>query len=115
MKRLPGELVEIIAPRDIVQIIKGERMETRDSLWAPSYTEVFGKSPYAPDDKAEEQFPIFTTERGRVRMIDGETYPWWSRSPNTGGTTLFYRVNSDGSYNGGNASSSYGVVLGLCV
>ena len=115
IKRLPDELVEIIAPRDIVQIIKGERMETRDSLWAPSYTEVFGKSPYAPDDEAEEQFPIFTTERGRVRMIDGETYPWWSRSPSTGGSTYFSCISSSGSNYNYAASISYGVVLGLCV
>ena len=115
IKRLPDELAEIIAPRDIVQIIKGERMETRDFLWAPSYTEIFGKSRWAADDDAEEQFPIFTTERGRVRMIDGETWPWWTRSPSTGYSTLFCCVDSSGSNNGGSASFSYGVLLGLCV
>lgn len=37
IKKLPDELVNIIIPRDIVQTVKGERMETRDLLWAPSY------------------------------------------------------------------------------
>ena len=115
IKRLPDELAEIIAPRDIVQIIKGERMETRDFLWAPSYTEIFGKSRWAADDDAEEQFPIFTTERGRVRMIDGETWPWWTRSPLVGSSTIFRSVISGGSSSNGVASYSYGVVLGLCV
>lgn len=115
IKKLPDELVEIITPRDIVQIVNGERMETRDSLWAPSCTEIFGKSRWAADDEAEEQFPIFTTERGRVRMIDGETWPWWTRSPNTGSSTGFRCVLSDGSHNSSAASYSYGVVLGLCV
>lgn len=115
IKKLPDELVNIITPRHIVQTIKGERMETRDLLWAPSYTEVFGKSPYAPDDEAEEQFPIFKTERGRVKMIDGETYPWWSRSPDTGNSTAFHCVGSSGSYYYYTASGSDGVVLGLCV
>lgn len=115
IKRLPDEFVAIITPRDIVQIIRGERMETRDLLWAPSSTEIFGKSRWAADDEAEEQFPIFTTERGRVRMIDGETYPWWTRSPYTGDSLSFRYVYSDGSNNVYSASDSYGVVLGLCV
>ena len=115
IKRLPDELAEIIVPRDIVQTIKGERMETRDFLWAPSSTEIFGKTRWAADDEAEEQFPIFATERGRVRMIDGETWPWWTRSPLTGSTTYFKCVSSSGSDDYSAASYSYGVVLGLCV
>lgn len=115
IKKLPDELVEIITPRDIVQIINGERMETRDLLWAPSSTEIFGKSRWAADDEAEEQFPIFATERGRVRMIDGETWPWWTRSPGTGSATYFIFVSSSGSNNSNGASGSYGVCLGLFV
>ena len=115
IKLLPDELVAIITPRVIVQTVKGERMETRDLLWAPSSTEIFGKTRWDADDEAEEQFPIFKTERGRVKMIDGETWPWWSRSPYTSSTTNFMNVNSTGTSSYDGASSSRGVCLGLCV
>lgn len=115
IKMLPDELVDIINPRDIVQVVKGERMETRDLLWAPSSTEIFGKTRWAADDEAEEQFPIFKTERGRVRMIDGEMWPWWSRSPYTGCSTYFRCVESSGDNGNTSASVTYGVCLGLCI
>ena len=117
IKKLPDEFVNIITPRDIVQTVKGERMETRDLLWAPSYTEIFGKgSCWAEvDDEAETQFPIFATERGRVKMFDGETWPWWSRSPSVGNSTNFVCVYSSGSYDDYVASTSCGVCLGLCI
>lgn len=117
IKKLPDELVNIIIPRDIVQTVKGERMETRDLLWAPSYTEIFGKgSRWAEvDDEAETQFPIFATERGRVKMFDGETWHWWSRSPSVNYSTSFVYVASSGSNNDFTASYSYGVCLGLCI
>lgn len=117
IKKLPDELVNIIIPRDIVQTVKGERMESRDFLWTPSYTEVFGKgSRWAEvDDEAEEQFPIFATERGRVKMFDGETWPWATRSPNVYNSTYFMYVTSSGSSGSTNASGSCGVCLGLCI
>lgn len=117
IKKLPDELVNIIIPRDIVQTVKGERMESRDFLWTPSYTEVFGKgSRWAEvDDEAEEQFPIFATERGRVKMFDGETWPWATRSPYVSSSTGFMYVGSSGSNNYYSASYSCGVCLGLCI
>lgn len=117
IKKLPDELVNIIIPRDIVQTVKGERMESRDFLWTPSYTEVFGEgSRWAEvDDEAEEQFPIFATERGRVKMFDGETWPWATRSPYVNSSTYFVYVISSGSGNNFGASYSCGVCLGLCI
>lgn len=40
---LPDELREMIVPRRIVQTMDGERLESEDKLWLPSFTEMFGK------------------------------------------------------------------------
>ena len=116
LKELPDELAAIIVPRNIVQTIDGETLETLDLLWAPSVTEMFGRDRWAAgDDESEAQFPIFTDERARVKMLDRVTRWYWLRSPNTGGAANFRYVGSDGSSNNYIASNSHGVCLGLCV
>lgn len=116
LKELPDELAAIIVPRDIVQTVGGEALETCDLLWAPSVTEMFGRDEWdAGDDESEAQFPIFKDERARVKMLDGKTWWYWLRSPSAGSATYFRFVNSDGSGNNNYASNSYGVCLGLCV
>ena len=50
---------------------------------------------------------------GQVLFIHRRTERGFRRSPNTGNTTNFRIVNSDGSGNNNNASNSYGVCLGL--
>lgn len=39
----------------------------------------------------------------------GSAYNWWERSPNSGNSTNFCNVNSDGSVNNDNASNSRGL------
>jgi len=46
-----------------------------------------------------------------IRRRDCGTF---DRSPNTGNSTNFRNVNTDGSSNNNNASNSNGVCLGLC-
>ena len=116
LKELPDELAAIIIPRGIVQTVDGEVLETRDLLWAPSVTEMFGRDRWAEgDDENETQFPIFKTERARVKMIGAETWWYWLRSLYTGNATIFRGVYSDGSSGSSYASYSSGVCLGLCV
>lgn len=116
IKDLPDELVSIIIPRKITQTVGGEVLETEDRLWAPSVTELFGRKDWADCDGPDEtQFPIFKSERDRVKMIGGETYWYWLRSPGTGSAAGFRSVDADGSSGGSGASGSCGVCLGLCV
>lgn len=116
IKELPDGLASIIIPRKIVQTIDGETLETQDKLWAPSVTELFGRSDRAAgDDPNETQLPIFQTERDRVKMSDGQTWWYWTRSPSAGGAASFRIVISDGSSNANAASTSHGVCLGLYV
>ena len=69
---LPEDLVSIITPRTIRQTIKGEELVTTDLLWLHSATEFFGRKPWADgDDPAEEQLPVYKTERDRVKMWNG--------------------------------------------
>lgn len=74
---LPDELREMIVPRRIVQAMDGERLESEDKLWLPSFTEMFGKEgaeDWAPADTDETQLELFSTERSRVKERPGERY-----------------------------------------
>ncbi len=90
---LPDELREIIVPRRIVQIMDGERLESEDKLWLPSFTEMFGKEgaeDWAPADTDETQLELFSTERSRVKERPGNgTWWYWLRSPYGSYSTRF--------------------------
>lgn len=94
---LPEDLVSIITPRTIRQTIKGEELVTTDLLWLHSVTELFGRKPWADgDDPAEEQLPVYKTERDRVKMWDGQTWPHYTRSALSSYGTIFCLVGTDG-------------------
>lgn len=89
--KLPDELREMIVPRRIVQTMDGERLESEDKLWLPSFTEIFGKEgaeDWAPADTDETQLELFSTERSRVKERPGNS-TWWYRlrSPYGGDST----------------------------
>ena len=108
---LPDDLVSVISERKIVQIIDGTRYESDDKLWLPSRTEVFGATDeYKDIDSGDIHFPIFNTEKKRVKCLeDGTTYPWWERSPYYNYSDSFCGVNTDGDANGYSAYPSFGV------
>ena len=94
---LPEDLVSIITPRTIRQTIKGEELVTTDLLWLHSATEFFGRKPWADgDDPTEEQLPVYKTERDRVKMWNGQTWPHYTRSAYAGHGDYFCLVNTDG-------------------
>ena len=113
---LPEELVAIITPRTIRQTIKGEELVTTDLLWLHSVTELFGRKPWADgDDPTEEQLPVYKTERDRVKMWDGQTWPHYTRSAYSGGGGGFCRVYTDGTPNGSNADDSWALAPGFWI
>ena len=74
IRMLPDELREMIVPRRIVQTMDGERLESEDKLWLPSFTEMFGKEgaeDWAQADTDETQLELFSTERSRVKERPG--------------------------------------------
>ncbi len=116
VKELPDDLASIIVSRKIMQMVGGETLETDDMLWAPSATELFGRQDWTSgDDQNEAQFPIFKTEKNRVKTLNNETWWYWTRSPRVNSATSFRVVTSSGANNSNIATSSYGVCLGLCI
>lgn len=105
----------IFKPRQIVEIIDGERVEYADLMWLPSATDVFGPSEdgYWKDEGDNFQLPIFEKERDRVKECgDNGTYPYWLRSVSAGHTSGFRFVHTSGSGNY-RASYSYGFAPGF--
>lgn len=116
---LPDELREMIVPRCIVQTMDGERLESEDKLWLPSFTELFGKEgaeDWAPADTDETQLELFSTERSRVKERPGNgTWWYWLRSPYGSNSAFFCLVNSSGGAGYINASIANGVAFGFCL
>lgn len=119
IRMLPDELREMIVPRRIVQTMDGERLESEDKLWLPSFTEMFGKEgaeDWAPADTDETQLELFSTERSRVKERPGNgTWWYWLLSPYGSGSTYFCRVGSLGGAGYGYASYAIGVAFGFCL
>lgn len=116
---LPDELREMIVPRRIVQTMDGERLESEDKLWLPSFTEMFGKEgaeDWAPADTDETQLELFSTERSRVKERPGNgTWWYWLRSPHGSNSAAFCIVVSSGTASCGVASRARGVAFGFCL
>lgn len=116
IKLLPEGLRAAITPRTIRQTVKGEELVTTDLLWLHSVTELFGRKDYAAgDDPSEEQLPIYRTERDRVKMWNGQTYPHFTRSVYASDSTYFCLVYTDGTAGGGNAYFSWALAPGFWI
>ena len=109
----------MIVPRCIVQTMDGERLESEDKLWLPSFTEMFGKEgaeDWAPADTDETQLELFGTERSREKERPGNgTWWYWLRSPRGSYSASFCYVNSNGDADCADASGAYGVAFGFCL
>lgn len=96
---LPDELRKIIKPTKIVQVWDGKRRETEDKLFLLSRTQVFGKrGNYEAIEPSDSQIDIFENRRERVKECE-EVYYWWLRSPHSGYSASFCRVNTAGTVN----------------
>lgn len=107
----PDELATVIKPRTIIQNINGTRYERTSKLWLPSRTEVFGEHEnYKECDYGDIHFPLFNTEKSRVKASEDGTTDWyWLRSPLVGTSTYFWCVTNGGGGNSYHASDAIGV------
>jgi hypothetical protein len=119
LPRLPKELQAMIVPHCIVQTVDGERLESEDKLWLPSFTEMFGKEgaeDWAPADTDETQLELFSTERSRVKERPGNgTWWYWLRSPHGSNSANFCSVGSNGIADYSYAGDASGVAFGFCL
>lgn len=118
LSQLPADLRAVIKPV-IKKTTAGSQsttiQNTTDSLWLASMKEVGLLTTSTGYSGEGETYPLFTDNASRIKKVNGSAAAWWSRSPYTGSSTNFYCVSSSGSNVSYYASTSSGVVLGLCV
>lgn len=115
---LPDDLVSVIAPRKITQVIRGEKFECEDKLWLPSEVEYSGESRYGVAEEGDKQFEFYKDARNRISLdADGDPCWKWERSPGRGSSDSFVGVNTSGYPNSHPhwAISRLGVALGFCI
>lgn len=116
LQDLPEELAAIITPRTIRQTVKGKELVTTDLLWLHSATELFGRLDWAGgDDPTEEQLPVYRTERDRVKMWDGQTWPHYTRSVYSSYSSIFCLVYTDGGAANSDAYYSWALAPGFWI
>ena len=116
LPHIAQEWREIFKPRQMVEIIDGERVEYADLMWLPSATDVFGPSEdgYWKDEGDNFQLPIFEKERDRVKECGDEgTYPYWLRSVAASSLYYFRSVFTGGGSYYISAYYSYGFAPGF--
>lgn len=113
---LPDDLQAVIEPTEIVQIIDGERVVTKDKLFLFSKTQLFGKGDWSRIEPEDTQIDIFSTEKSRVKECgDHGTWPYSTRTPRDGSTSRVCCVNYSGNANNDYADSNRAVAPGFCI
>lgn len=87
---------------------------TSDKLFLLSEIEVFGATQYSYAGEGK-QYEYYTAGNSTIKKVNGSASYWWERSPTSGDTGYFCRVDGGGNAYFGNASGSYGVSFGFCV
>lgn len=117
--KLPSDLKAIVAPvkkkcyttyNDISSL-----SEANYNVWLLSEAEVFDKVSYTIGNGEGTKYPIFTDNTSRVKwLVNRFTLNWWLRSAHLSDSARFVCVSSDGGFRYFSASTSTGVVVGLC-
>ena len=101
---LPDDLQEIIIPRTVTNKVNRRNVSTTSKLWLPSKTEVFGDN--WRTDVGDVHFPIFDSDRSRVKNFNKQYCWWWLRSTwyeddsshfccvGSGGTAHYYHASN---------------------
>lgn len=115
LELLPDDLKAAIVPRTIKQKLDGDVVECEDLIWLLSSTEVAGVGSWCSEsDVDDQQFPLYKTEKARVKECAHHgTWYWWVRSPDATYTTTFSYVNTVGAVGNGSATYSHGVAFGF--
>ena len=88
--------------------------QTNDDLFLLSEIEIFGTTTYSVAGEGT-QYEWYKAGNSRIKKVNGSAYTWWERSPYSGNTDYFCRVDSSGNANRNNANISNGVSFGFCV
>lgn len=88
--------------------------QTNDDLFLLSEIEIFGTTTYSVAGEGT-QYEWYKAGNSRIKKVNGSASGWSERSPGSGYTGHFCRVNSSGSATADVANSSHGVSFGFCV
>ena len=117
--KLPSDLKAIVAPVKkkcyTTHNQTSSLSEANYNVWLLSEAEVFDIVSNTAGDGEGTKYPIFTDDTSRIKKVNNIAYWWWLRSCKYGYSRYFVRVNDGGNVGYNNASSSGGVVVGLCV
>lgn len=88
--------------------------QTNDDLFLLSEIEIFGTTTYSVAGEGT-QYEWYKAGNSRIKKVNGSADCWWERSPISGSTYSFCNVNSSGSANLNDATTSRGASFGFCV
>lgn len=88
--------------------------QTNDDLFLLSEIEIFGTTTYSVAGEGT-QYEWYKAGNSRIKKVNGSADFWWERSPYSGGSNFFCRVDSSGNANIDYADGSLGVSFGFCV
>ncbi len=85
-----------------------------DSCFLLAEIEIFGSTTYSVSGEGT-QYAYYKAGNSKVKTKGGSAYDWWERSPRSGDSYGFCRVDSGGNAAFYNATYSRGVAFGFCV
>lgn len=88
--------------------------QTNDDLFLLSEIEIFGTTTYSVAGEGT-QYEWYKAGNSRIKKVNGSAGAWWERSPYSGITDGFCRVDSSGGASNYGAGGSRGVSFGFCV
>ena len=77
----------------------------------------YAENGYSFDDECAKvtQYAYYKAGNSKVKSQNGSAYFWWERSPYSGNSSRFCRVNNYGNADSNNAHYTVGVAFGFCV
>lgn len=113
----PDDIQAAMKATKIVQVVRGETLESEDKLFLLSATQVFGDASYCCERGFNDsQIDIFAVERNRVKECEDKgTWYWWVRSPGASDSNYFCSVGTDGTITGDYANLSLGLAPAFCI
>lgn len=115
-----------ILPQDLQAVVKTVQkrasagnqsaaiLTSHDRIWLAAEIEIFGTAAYARTGEGS-QYAYYANSGVRIKNVAGTASTWWARSPNGSHQSTFCAVTAAGASNHYNASTLFGVALGLCV
>ena len=116
VKLLPDDLLNVIRPKETVQVVGGNLESSEDLLFLPSEYEVFGESKISAYNGTDKQYPYYEVAENRFSEDpDGYKVSKWLCSSCSYKPNLYSYVSFQGHLSSTNASVPLGVTPGFVI